>query len=81
MKKSELVEVVRVRGRRVKCGSSDIYVELGCSANFMSDLVDILKETMDNLKGWLAPMVTDSTPSWIAPGVEIEKKELNVAAR
>ena len=78
LKASEMVDVVRVRGRKVKCSSSDINVELGFSGNFQSDLVDILKETMDNLKGWLAPMVTDSTPSWIAPGVEIEKKIFSI---
>ena len=74
MTKSELVEVVHVRGKRVKCGSSAINAELGCSGNFRSDLVDIMKETMEDLKGWLSPMVTDVTPSWIALGSKLKRK-------
>ncbi|MDV3170619.1 MAG: hypothetical protein Q8811_02575 [Candidatus Phytoplasma australasiaticum] len=62
-----------MRGKRVKYGSSDINAELGCSDNFRSDLVDIMKETMENLKGWLAPMVTDAMPSWIAPGSRLKR--------
>ena len=80
LQESEVVYVVKVRGKRVKCGSSDINAELGCSKNMRSDLVDKLKEELNDMKGWLAPLLCDVTPPWITPGVEIEKRDLNLAA-
>ena len=81
LKESELVDVVQVRGKMVKFNTSDINDELGCPNNSQKDLDNILKESMHILKEWLALLATDSTPSWIAPGVPIEKRELNVVAK
>uniref|UniRef100_M1DPD7 Putative plant transposon protein domain-containing protein n=1 Tax=Solanum tuberosum TaxID=4113 RepID=M1DPD7_SOLTU len=41
---------VKVRGRKVKCSSSDINVVLGCSTDFMHDYPDLIKtQTLDDL--------------------------------
>ena len=71
LRASEMVEIVRIRGKKVKHSSTDINTELGCSQNIHSDLTDKLKETLDDMKGWLAPLLSDVSPPWIAPGEDI----------
>uniref|UniRef100_M1DEY5 Putative plant transposon protein domain-containing protein n=1 Tax=Solanum tuberosum TaxID=4113 RepID=M1DEY5_SOLTU len=58
------VEFVMVRGRKVGCRSGDINVVFERATNFIHEYQSMTTaKTLNYLKGWLAPLISDTTPS------------------
>lgn len=80
--KFKLFDYAIVTGKKVQCDPLAINISLGCTATLEDNSqIMIRKMSLEAMKNWLAPLISDDTLKWLEDGAVIQKKYLNVPAR
>uniref|UniRef100_M1DDX5 Putative plant transposon protein domain-containing protein n=1 Tax=Solanum tuberosum TaxID=4113 RepID=M1DDX5_SOLTU len=75
------VESVMILGKKVRCISDYINVVFDRGSGFDYPSLATTVTTLEDPKGWLAPLIADITQRWIEAEDPIEKRDLTIAAR